>query len=932
MDNPIRWLHLSDFHVGKDNYAQKRLFDKIIEHVKDQGSKGFVPDLVFITGDIANKGLKAEYETFRKGFIAPLQEVLGGAAWTGNIFCVPGNHDVDRSKNAIFDRAQTTISGSHFFDPTKEGKTARDVFSPRFKQYRQLAPGNVSVNWISAAEGAYAEPVTIQERRIGVIGINTAWLSKDECDKDKLTPGFQLVEAALVSEKIKTCEVRIVLGHHPLHWLIEEDVRRLRTLFGRHRVIYLHGHMHRAEGRREEGAGESFLVFQAGAAFQARDDEPWRNGLLWGELDCSKHELRLSPRYWNPDNMDWPTETGRFPEKLRVPNSDWWAYELPTSDEIKPSSWQAPDGWTLIDFAALESHRRDIAADEAERFFDGAEPDWSLALCSYLPRRTVVDCLVERIATYQGKERPLVVLLTGPGGEGKSMAGRQTVVGLFERDPDLRVLWRNDDTASLAPEQLLSLPQGSSWLVATDAADLTAKALYQAMEALSVAGRSDVRFLLTARESDWRAAGGASLTWVNRADFQQETLSGLTEADASVIAGAWLKFGRVDCQGDAAGNQGELSQRLFNAAKAEASLGEGALLGGVLVIRKGEGLRAHVRSLLDRLQEISLANGNSLYTAFGYIAAMHAEGLDFLSRPALAEALGCKTSSLQKEVLFPLGREAAAGGGMMIRTRHRRIAAAVIEIMQEEFGEDIGEYYLTLCRAALAARSKGSYVPELKRWDYDLPEYFLQKHSGLAIQIGRALQEQDPNNTNLAVNLARIYRQSDDPENGARVLREFKGEVSSTRVFWYEWGTCAGGTGDQALSAWLDGWSLADQSGVAPPDNDRAKMSLAGLGVAFAELSKSYLDPVFIEARHSMGQLGLRLRLDTTTHRYFENHLAETEAVGVRPTDLAGSFNRLQTGLLRAWENCAERESLAERMPKPQTMYFEGLKRLFPLG
>ncbi len=754
----------------------------------------------------------------------------------------------------------------------------------------------------------------------------------DEYDKEKLTPGLQLVESALDNHEIKACEFRIVLGHHPLHWLIEQDARRLRTLFGRHQVVYLHGHMHRAEGRREDGAGESFLVFQAGAAFQARDDEPWRNGLLWGELDCSKHELRLSPRFWNPDNMDWPIETGRFPEIKRVPNSDWWAYELPTSDEIKPSSWQAPDGWILIDHAELESHRRDIAADEAERFFDGAEPDWSLALCSDLPRRAVVECLVERIATYPGKERPLVVLLTGPGGEGKSMAGRQTVVGLFERDPGLRVLWRNDDTASLAPEQLLSLPQGSSWLVATDAADLTAKALYQAMEALSVAGRSDVRFLLTARESDWRAAGGASLAWVNRADFHQETLSGLTEADASVIAGAWLKFGRVDCQGDAATNQGELTQRLFNAAKAEASLGEGALLGGVLVIRKGEGLRAHVRSLLDRLQEIPLADGNTLYTAFGYIAAMHAEGLDFLSRPVLAESLGCKASNLQKEVIFQLGREAAAGGGMMIRTRHRRIAAAVIEVMQEEFGEDIGEYYLTLCRAAKAARSKGSYVLELNRWDYDLPSHFLQKQSELAIQIGRTLREQDPSNSKLVVNLARIYRQSDDSPEGAHVLREFTGEIGGNRSFWYEWGTCAGGAGDQALAAWLAGWSLADQSGVAPPDNDSAKKILAGLGVAFAELFKRYLDEAFIEARHAMGQLGLRLRLDNTAQRYFESYLAETEAEGVKPSDLAGAFNRLQTGLNLAWENCAERETLAERMPKPQAMHFEGLKRLFNLG
>ena len=182
---------------------------------------------------------------------------------------------------------------------------------------------------------------------------------------------------------------------------------------------------------------------------------------------------------------------------------------------------------------------------------------------------------------------------------------------------------------------------------------------------------------------------------------------------------------------------------------------------------------------------------------------MHAEGLDFLSRPVLAEALGCKTNSLQKEVLFRLGREAAAGGGTMIRTRHRRIAAAVIEVMQEEFGEDIGENYVTLCRAAKVVRGKNIRIPELTSWEYGLPNHFLQKQPELAIQLGRTVLEQDPANDKLVVNLARIYRLSHEPAEGARVLREFTGEVGSDRGFWYEWGTCAGNAGDQALSAWL---------------------------------------------------------------------------------------------------------------------------------
>jgi hypothetical protein len=147
MSDPIRWLHLSDFHVGKDDWAQWRLFEKIIEHVADQKGKGFIPDVVFITGDIANAGQKSEYAEFRSGFLAPLLDALGGKDWPGTLYAVPGNHDVDRGKHPHFDRVLAVSPGSRFFDPTEEGKGKREILSPRFKRYRLSAIGNVSGTW-----------------------------------------------------------------------------------------------------------------------------------------------------------------------------------------------------------------------------------------------------------------------------------------------------------------------------------------------------------------------------------------------------------------------------------------------------------------------------------------------------------------------------------------------------------------------------------------------------------------------------------------------------------------------------------------------------------------------------------------------------------------------------------------------------------------
>jgi hypothetical protein len=282
--------------------------------------------------------------------------------------------------------------------------------------------------------------------------------------------------------------------------------------------------------------------------------------------------------------------------------------------------------------SALEAHRRDITADEAARFFDGAEPDWSLALCPNLPRRAMVDRLADRIADYGGLERPQVTLLTGPGGEGKSMALRQAVVALLEHEPGLRVLWRRDDSCGITAEQLLTLPKRDKpWLVATDAADLIAKPLHQGAQTLKGAGRGDLRFLLAARDSDWRAGGASRLDWRPFADYDEELLSGLTYEDAKAIARAWASFGDAGL-GEAAGqDETDLAQRLHEAALADAAVGEGALLGGMLAVRLGAGLRGHVMSLMTRLGDTKLPGGGSLYRAFAYIAVMHAEGLDFLS-------------------------------------------------------------------------------------------------------------------------------------------------------------------------------------------------------------------------------------------------------------------------------------------------------------
>ncbi|MCP4545749.1 MAG: TIR domain-containing protein [bacterium] len=325
----IRWLHLSDFHVGKDDYAQHRIFEQIHRHVREGVDDKGTPDLVFVTGDIAHRGKAEEYATFYEDFLRPLVEALG-ADWDGMIYTIPGNHDVDRSVARYFDSKAICKPSSRFFDASSEGSQQREMLLPRFRAYLEAEKqqGNDSPNgWLTSTAGAFSERREVRGRSLGIVGVNTAWLCQDEDDRHQLTPGIALLEEAL--GRVRDCEVCIVLGHHPLDWLHDDHIGPIRALLGECHALYLHGHLHRSQGQRESGAGKGFLAVQAGSCFQARDGEPWINGLLWAELDLEHWELRLQPRHWNVQNRDWPLTSGAFPERLRQEGTDWWCFSLP---------------------------------------------------------------------------------------------------------------------------------------------------------------------------------------------------------------------------------------------------------------------------------------------------------------------------------------------------------------------------------------------------------------------------------------------------------------------------------------------------------------------------------------------------------------------------------------------------------------------------
>ena len=92
----IQILHISDLHIKeKEDFDRSVVLGPLIERVKKDLDTGFKPELVAVTGHIAFKGIRPEYDRAKR-FFEDLMRTL--KLPDQSLFIVPGNHDVNRKK------------------------------------------------------------------------------------------------------------------------------------------------------------------------------------------------------------------------------------------------------------------------------------------------------------------------------------------------------------------------------------------------------------------------------------------------------------------------------------------------------------------------------------------------------------------------------------------------------------------------------------------------------------------------------------------------------------------------------------------------------------------------------------------------------------------------------------------------------------------
>lgn len=911
----IKWLHLSDFHIGKDGYEQDKIFKNILKHIEDEVKEKTL-NLIFITGDISNRNSEKEYYAFIENFLEkiPNKENI-------KIYIVPGNHDIDRIK---VDRVGRASLDSKFFRANDEGLNERKKYEiPAFNNFSDFIELSSNLgNWLETKEGVFTDIIEINNIKIGIVGTNTAWFSRDDKDKEQLSFGIDLVETGL--KKIEMCDIRIVLGHHPIDWFIPTKQERIKNLFKDYGVIYLHGHLHITKTTIGQYINSNFLNIQAGAAFQASENKSndKKNSLLWSEIDFEKRSISLQPRYWDYNQRRWEFNQDYLEsDRRRDGNQNWWEYELPVKKGEKKvttnrSEIPVPKDWFTIDSDFFdERSRTSLTEDDYIKYFDGALPKWHSDFLKSIPKRNIVQQIYDDFRNNFANNKNLFYLLHGAGGEGKTTAFMQIVSKLNELNKCITLLQNNKNT--IFPENYQFLSDKRYLLVFEDINQKTVKNIQNLLQK-----NTNISIFVCTRTSDWIASDGSKTPWSDNIEFKEYSLKGLEGDEAREIVEFWAKYGQKGLKKLYGKNIETITKELLKASKDN---GNDTFFGAILEIRMAEQLKDHIKSILQKLKEIQIEKSEkTILDAFVPIVLMHSENLEFFSEIVLAKYIfNDSTKNIKSKIITPLGKEAAAvTAGNLLFTRHKKIADETKKILEEDYEIDSNEIFLELIKSATDILvEKENFVDEINSWRFDFSVHFIDTNKKLAIDIAKVSLDKEKKVQNLT-HLSGLYRKINKLKLARDLFLNFDIDTEKSdiqRGFMYEWGVIEGLIGNHALNIWLAATSISDWNYQISPDKERCVKSLTGISQASEKLNNQYNE--FTQVIEASAILALKIAPDDKNL-----HLQKYVSSTMSPDEASQLFIKY---INNVWSYFDKNHELLKKIPNEKEMKFDRMLQSF---
>lgn len=278
----LKILHLSDFHFKTGNVSQDIVLSSLSKKIEKICKTEIKPNILIITGDIAYSGKKQEYIQAKEFInkIAVFCEIE-----VDNIFIIPGNHDVDRSKIGAGqldwwykfkgEKELTDVLSSEQSFPIIKTKT-----EDYFEFLKNFMSGKTEIGRFG--EFVTTIPFSHNGTTIKIIGLNSSiFCGYDGDDQKKLAVGIQQVTNC-TDQVDYNSEIIITCIHHPFDCFHSCDSPSL-SVIQRSSDIILSGHVHEANNSFRRGGNSGDTIFiSAGSAFETRTTQ---NGFNIIEID-----------------------------------------------------------------------------------------------------------------------------------------------------------------------------------------------------------------------------------------------------------------------------------------------------------------------------------------------------------------------------------------------------------------------------------------------------------------------------------------------------------------------------------------------------------------------------------------------------------------------------------------------------------------------
>lgn len=386
---PIRWLHISDIHLRASTaWSQDVVLTAMCKQIKEQRAQATPTDFILLTGDIAFSGKAQEY-ALAADFVNALCAASGVPK--DRVFCIPGNHDIDRDRQLFcFRGARNILRDASHVDAFLEGGEDLKTLLQRQENYRRFQDDYFSGQIrIPTDDGmGYVARLTIEDVQLAIIGLDSAWLAHGGIDDHgKLLVGErQIISAAKIAQQgNEPIHIMIAMAHHPLHLLQEFDRRAAMNRI-EETCHFLHcGHLHEPEVRTTGIRGTGCLTLSAGASFETRQSH---NSYSTVTLDLLQATRTIQTFQYRPSSGSFsalplleyrievtPTDTCDVPELARAMS----AYDSSLMDRSyylaslildRKAEFVVPikNGYTLASFAVLQESSTQGLKEKTEAF------------------------------------------------------------------------------------------------------------------------------------------------------------------------------------------------------------------------------------------------------------------------------------------------------------------------------------------------------------------------------------------------------------------------------------------------------------------------------------------------------------------------------------------------------------------------------------